>query len=81
MTERPTTPSQAEIDEAMARARRLHALAFGDVFTWLAEALRRRARAVRGAFRTAAAGMSRLLSNVEMARVAAVNPERTCPQG
>ena len=81
MTERPTTPSQAEIDQAMARARRLHARAFGDVFTRLADALRRRVRAVRSACRTTTAGISRLLPDVKMTQVAAVNPERTCPQG
>ena len=82
MIERPTTPSQAEIDQAMARARQLHARAFADVFTWLAEALRRRAHALRGACGTAVyGGMSRMQSNLEMAPVAAVNPERSCPQG
>ena len=80
MTERPTTPSQAEIDQAMARARRLHALAFSDVFTWLAEALQRCGRTAWGAFRMATAGMFRRPSNVEMAQAAAVNPERACPQ-
>ena len=53
MTERTPTPSQAEIDRAMANARKLHALAFGDVLTWLADALRRHARAIRSAFGTA----------------------------
>ena len=41
------------IDRAMARARKLRARAFGDVFTWLADALRRHAHTIRGACRTA----------------------------
>ena len=82
MIERPTTPSQAEIDRAMIRARQLHARAFGDVFTKLAGALRRRAHAVRGAWRTSMSkGMSRLLPSLETAKVPAVDPAQSCPTG
>ena len=82
MTERTPTPSQAEIDRAMARARKLHALAFGDVFTWLADALRRHARTIRRAFRTAATKeMARLRLNLEIARVPAVDRNRPCLNG
>ena len=41
MLDRPATPSQAEIDQAMTRGRQMRARAFGDVLSWLADALRR----------------------------------------
>ena len=82
MIERPTTPSQAEIDRAMIRARQLRARAFGDVFSQLAGALRTRAHAVRGVWRTSMSkGMFRLQPRLETARVPAVNPTQPCPTG
>ena len=82
MIERPTTPSQAEIDRAMARARKLRARAFSDVFTWLANALRRQARTIRSAFTTAGSReMACLRLNPELAEVPAVNPNRPCLNG
>ena len=82
MIERPTTPSQAEIDRAMARARKLHARAFSDVFTWLANALRRQARTIRSAITAAGSReMARLRLNPEMAEVPAVHPNRPCLNG
>jgi len=82
MIERPPTPSQAEIDRAMARARKLHARAFGDVFTWLADALRRHARTIRRAGRTTVSReMARLRPNLEMAKVPVVDPNRPCLNG
>ena len=45
MLDRPATPSQAEIDQAMKRGRQMRARAFVDVLSWLADALRRSARA------------------------------------
>ena len=82
MIERTPTPSQAEIDRAMARARKLHARAFGDVFTWLADVLRRHARMIRSASGTVvSAGMARLRLNLEMDNVPAVDPNRPCLSG
>ena len=82
MIERPTTPSQAEIDRAMIRARQLHARAFGDVFIRLAGALRRRAHAVREAWRMSMSkGMSRLRPSLETAKAPAVDPTQPCPAG
>lgn len=82
MIERPPTPSQAEIDHAMARARKLRARAFGDTFGWLAEALRRHAHAIRKACGTAVStGAARLRLNVEMPEVPAVGPNRPCLNG
>ncbi len=45
MLKRPTTPSQAEIDQAMKRGRQMRADAFGDMVSWIANALRRAFRA------------------------------------
>ena len=82
MIERPTTPSKAEIDRAMARARQLHARAFGDVFNWLADALRRQARTIRRASTTLASReMARLRLNMEMAKARPVEPGRPCLNG
>ena len=82
MIERTPTPSQAEIDRAMARARQLHARAFGDVFTWLADALRRHARTIPRASATALSReLARLRLNPGMAKVPAVGPKRPCLSG
>lgn len=82
MTDRTPTPSQAEIDRAMARARKLHAHAFGDVFTWLAHALRRHARTMRNAWGTTVSReMARLPLHLETAKVPAADPNRPCLNG
>jgi len=45
MLKRPTTPSQAEIDQAMKRGRQMRADAFGDMVSWIAATFRRAFRA------------------------------------
>ncbi|MCY4221276.1 MAG: hypothetical protein OXC25_04840 [Thiotrichales bacterium] len=49
MLKRPTTPSQAEIDQAMKRGRQMRADAFGDMASWIADVFRRAFRASKRA--------------------------------